>query len=301
MSGRERVLVVGSTGFVGRNVRQVLERDNKVFGAARGLSETATDFPVDLTDSRSIEGVLAKSKPDIIVNCAGIVGRDGDFRLNATFTVNLLKVVVALGLPIRRFVVSGSAAAYGLVAMDDMPVNEMAALQATGEYGLSKIEEEIAARRLAKEHDLSVVIARIFNPIGLGMNEKLLLPQLISQVAAIEAGTEKAIELNRLDTKRDYLHVSDVAEAIRCIALAGTCQNVYNIGSGKSTSNGELLDAILTHSRLKTRPEVREALPNPEPLMAIQADITRIQTDFGWVPTSTMDEAIKEIMHGARQ
>ena len=104
------------------------------------------------------------------------------------------------------------------------------------------------------------------------------------------------LEISRLDSRRDYLDVRDIASAIKVLVENTTSHHVYNIGSGKSTSNGELLDIILKQSGVVVRPPVFEQNTTPEELMAIQADITRINEEFGWSPQYSLEDTIKDII-----
>ena len=70
---------------------------------------------------------------------------------------------------------SGSAGQYGLVDAEHLPVTEDAPLAATSGYGVSKIEEVEFAKDFAAEHDIDVVEARIFNPVGPGMHERFIV------------------------------------------------------------------------------------------------------------------------------
>jgi GDP-L-fucose synthase len=63
-----KTLLLGHTGFVGRNVGEALSQDGiEWHGASRSSG-------VDLRDTRQLEDLLRKAKPDFIVNCAAHVG-----------------------------------------------------------------------------------------------------------------------------------------------------------------------------------------------------------------------------------
>jgi nucleoside-diphosphate-sugar epimerase len=114
-----RILVFGASGFVGRNVVAVLGQDHDVFKA--GQNEP---IKADLTKPSTIEDVLNQTKPEVIINCAGVVDKTGDTELNAVFTKNILDSVIKTGLKPSRIIVCGSAAEYGQVSPDDLPIKE---------------------------------------------------------------------------------------------------------------------------------------------------------------------------------
>jgi GDP-4-dehydro-6-deoxy-D-mannose reductase len=124
-----------------------------------------------------------------------------------------------------------------------------------------------------------------------------LIPKLIAQVAAVKAGTSPAIEVSRLDSRRDYIDVRDVARAFRLIAEGNPSHEVYNVGSGMATSNAELIEMVLAESDLAVQPTIVETAAEPEALVAIQADISRLHHDFDWQPQHQLAETVKEIVH----
>lgn len=289
-----KILVLGANGFLGSAVTRALSANHKVIKATRRTSVADGEVYIDLQDKSTILNVLKSLEPDVIVNCAGVVYSGADVELNQVFTKNLLESVVEDGLKAQRIIISGSAAEYGVV--DKLPVSEDAPKQANAGYGLSKAKEVSFALKFAKEHDLPVVVARIFNPIGLRMHAKFLISGLIRQIKELQAGDRQSLEVSRLDSRRDYIHVDDLAKAIQILVEKDPKHDVYNVGSGISTTNQELLDMVLNNSKLKTMPVIVETAHEPEPQVASQADITRIKQEFGWKPTHSLPETVKEIV-----
>lgn len=286
-----KILVLGADGFIGRNVAQLLVGEHEVIRATR----TAHNYNVDLTNRETIAAVLTKVKPQVIVNCAGVVENGEKAALNIAFTTNLLEQALASNLPFKKIIILGSAAEYGEVDKANIPVKEDAPLNATSDYAVSKMKETAVAISYRENHGLPVVVARVFNPIGVGMNPKFLVPQIVKQIIEIREDKRTSIEVSRLDSKRDYINVKDIGRAIKVIMELDTRHPIYNVGSGKATSNGELIELILNNSKLLNRPKIIETSGQAEPLVAIQADITRLRQEFDWQPIFTLEETIKEI------
>src|SRR5947199_333717 len=78
-------------------------------------------------------------------------------------------------------------------------------------------KETAIALEYRDTHNLPVTVARIFNPIGHGMHPRFLIPQLIQQTHEILINKRAAIEVSRLNAKRDYIDVNDVATAIKTL------------------------------------------------------------------------------------
>jgi nucleoside-diphosphate-sugar epimerase len=268
-----------------------------VFEANRSTDGKDGTYQVDLLQPVTIGNVLDQVKPEVIINCAGVVDTSQSFDNNRIFTTNILDQISAKRMKPRQIVIAGSAAEYGVVRPQDIPVDEDAPLNATSPYGISKVKETMAALTLGRAYQLPVVVARIFNPIGPGMGPRFLIPRILGQIDEIKRGTRDAIELSRLDSERDCLDVRDAAEAVRALIEGEPKANVYCIGSGVATSNGQIVKLLLEGSGMPSETPVRETSAEKEPLAACQANIDRIQAEFGWKPVRSIEETIGEILH----
>jgi nucleoside-diphosphate-sugar epimerase len=293
-----KILVIGSEGFVGRNVVAELSSNHEVYKAARS---TASDDPhsvtVDLSSKESIRTALVSIHPDAVVNCAGIVMNTEEAYKNVEFTTNILDEVVNLGKPYPRVIVTGSASEYGEVEDAEVSVSEDAPLKPAGDYANSKVEEVKVAQSYSEKYGIDVVVARIFNPIGPGMGDKFLLTNLVKQIHALKEGVGHEITLSRLDSKRDYIDIRDVAAAIRLFIESDSKDHhvIQNIGSGKPTTNGHLLDMLLSHVELSEKPTIIETRTDPEPTYAARADLRRIKAEYNWEPRYNLSATIEDI------
>lgn len=294
-----RIALFGASGFIGSAVYDVLRNDHEVFRVGRFEVGKDNEFKANLLDSKAIEIALTEIKPEVVINAAGIVDTAQDTTQNKVFTKNILEALHTSDIKPRLVLVIGSAAVYGKV--DALPVSEDTPLRADSDYGLAKLQEEKIALDLGDKYDQKVVVTRIFNPIGKGMAEKFFVVRVKKQIEEAEAGDRQKIEISRKDSLRDYTAVEDVANAIRLIIEGDPTHKIYNIGSGVATSNEELLKIMAKGSKVDGSIEVIETLPDPEPLVAGQADVTRIKEEFSWQPKKDLADAVKEIMSDAPQ
>ncbi|HUY53043.1 MAG TPA: NAD(P)-dependent oxidoreductase [Candidatus Dormibacteraeota bacterium] len=294
-----KILIIGSNGFMGSNFKKVLSQKYDVYGTDY-TDNDGTSYLIDLTKKETIVEVLRKVRPQVIVNCAGIVENSEKANLNPLFMKNLLDSIVDSGLKLKRIITLGSAAEYGEVENDNLSIGEETPLSAKSIYGISKIKESSVAEEFRNKYNIPIIVARIFNPIGVGMNSRNLIPLILRQIKEIQNGARESIQITRLDSKRDYINVKDVAIAIGCIVGGNPLHSVYNIGSGVSTSNSELLGLMIKDSKLKYEPKIVETLLTKEPSVAARADISRISSEFNWRPLSTLEETVKDIIHASK-
>jgi GDP-4-dehydro-6-deoxy-D-mannose reductase len=292
-----KVLVFGSTGFIGQTVAEHLSKSHEVHTTTRAESISDNQHTVDLLQPEAVRKVIELVQPEIIVNAAGIVDPNADTMQNVSFTQNILNGITQSNIDPSKVIIFGSAGEYGRVQPGEIPVHESVPLRAESGYGYAKKLEEEAALSYGNENDLPVIVARIFNPIGRGMAEKFLVSRLKKQIEEYKEGKRESLELNRKDSKRDYIAVGDIALAIAAIAEGKPTHNVYNIGSGKSMSNGDLLQLMVKSSKIIGDPNILETSEQPEAMVASEADITRISQDFNWAPKHSISATLEEIMN----
>lgn len=291
-----KILIFGSDGFIGRQLAAVLRDSHTVFLTTRSPGSNKSKIHVNLLDGDTIAQAIEATSPDVIVNCAGIVDASQDVTMNTTFTTNILEAAIESKKIFRKIVVLGSAGEYGQMESGDLPVRETHPLNATSAYGLSKIKETEVALRYRTEYSLPIVVARIFNPIGAGMNPKFLIIRILQQIEDINRGLSRNIQISRLDATRDYISIRDVVGALRLLIENECKHDIYNIGSGVETSNQELIDLLVKHSKMIGRPQIVELSGEKEPGVASQADISRLREEFGWSPKQSLESSVKEII-----
>ncbi|MGP3638463.1 NAD-dependent epimerase/dehydratase family protein, partial [Streptomyces sp. 24-1644] len=160
-----RILVLGSTGYLGAHVAERLGalRGARVLAGGRS---PAAGVPVDLaTDSADrLAKTLASVAPDAVVNCAGATGGDPVTLAEANARgPAVLCTAMALACPSARLVHLGSAAEYG-PGTGRVPTAESAATRPLSAYGATKLAGTVTVTASA----LDALVLRVGNPVGPG-------------------------------------------------------------------------------------------------------------------------------------
>ncbi len=69
---KKKLLITGSTGLLGSNLRKILQYKFQISGVARTYISPYVDLQVDITNFRDLKSVMSKLKPDVVVHCAAI-------------------------------------------------------------------------------------------------------------------------------------------------------------------------------------------------------------------------------------
>jgi nucleoside-diphosphate-sugar epimerase len=213
--------------------------DDMVFTVSpRSGAGSSRSRVLDVTDSDAVDHAVASLRPDAIVHLAAIVGSRCDVDVALTEKVNVTSVELICDAAQRhgvgRIVLASTAAVYG--TNYSRPISEGAQLSGDSNYALSKIRAERALDAV----DISTVALRIFNVFGANLAGSLV-------TRLIHSTDDDPVGLFDLDGfSRDYVHVADVADAIRLAVSAplDAQHMALNIGSGKAVSNRELIDSL---------------------------------------------------------
>ena len=302
-----RVIVTGASGFLGRHVLSALsahEPEARLIGITRErrleASGVSLALTADLADETEARAALANLGCDVCVHAAGAVPPQpvgAMFRANVAATANLLG-----NLRTRRFILISSAAVYGPAGSPGL-VTEQAPTAPVSPYGQSCLARESVARRFCEARGIDLLILRLFNLIGPGQSEHMMVPAFARQIALIETGRqEPCLRTGRLDTWRDYVDVRDAASAVAKATIADDgLPSIVNIGSGALWSGRQVLDALLS---LTGGPIDVVSTSAPERV----SDVPRLgngsrlaDTALGWTPTRELSASLADVLADWRQ
>lgn len=246
-----RVLVFAGSSFVGQHLcRLFRENSVEVIATARRpeSSELGEELlACDLTSVENVRNVIEQTKPDWIVQCGAATAsaspRD-HYAVHVTGTLNVLEAAHEV-VPDASIVLFGSAAEYGPVPPEDLPVPETYPCRPTSFFGTSKLAQTQLAQAAAAANGQRITIVRPFNIIGPGLPDHYfaaaLTKRLLKQKADLEAGrtTDRTFEVHNPDATRDFIDVRDVASAVHFLLAEhspdpGRCA-LFNIATGVET------------------------------------------------------------------
>ena len=144
-------------------------------------------------------------------------------------------------------------------------------------YNISKLMGESICLSISNE---KVRVARISNVIGNDFNSDNFLFSLIR--GAVDK-QEIKLEVSA-EASKDYICIDDVINLIQLIALKGKSR-IYNISSGQSLSNGQLLEEIKKNTNCKI-----EFLNSLDSLLFPIIQNEKIKNEFSYVPKNILTE-----------
>jgi len=143
-----------------------------------------------------------------------------------------------------RLVIAGSAAEYGSAIRDGEPVRETAVCAPQSAYGSSKQAQTRAALDYADAGGTSVLVARIFNPLGANMPTHLAIGDFANQIASMPRDHGKLL-VGNIDVRRDMIDVEHVATLLCQLAENPSARGVVNVCSGQAPLLRDLVEMLI--------------------------------------------------------
>jgi GDP-4-dehydro-6-deoxy-D-mannose reductase len=308
------VFVTGGGGFAGRHLIRALRRRGGVRVAATLAGEVPQELrrgeladvewlSMDLSASDSVDAVLDQVRPALVYHLAGqaSVGLSLEdpiltWDVNATGTLRLMERIGQRSPGTRRVLFVSSAEVYGAVPPAEQPIPESRAVCPLTPYGSSKAAAEIVLRQAGEMRGIEVVVARSFNHIGPGQDERFVLPSVAGQLAALRRqGSGGVLRLGNLDVVRDFLDVRDVVEAYLTLMERGQAGETYNVCSGAGSTLRQVVEAMVAISGAEARIDVDSARVRAFDIPALVGDPTRVR-NVGWAPGIDLERTLADLL-----
>ncbi len=299
-----RILVTGGAGYIGSIVtetliaegEEVIVFDNLSQGHRAAVHPQAQFVKGDLQDVATLDALFDEFRPEAVMHFASntLVGESmanpflyiGD---NVTNGLNLIRSAVEHG--VRRFILSSTANLFD--APERIPIDEKERVVPGSPYGESKFILERILHWMDRIYAFRYAALRYFNAAGATEErgedhrpETHLIP-LVLQVA-LGQREKIAIFGDDYPTRdgtpvRDYIHVSDLAQAhILALRALDGGSRTYNLGNGQGFTVKEVIETARQITGHPIPAEITARRPG-DPAVLIAGSET-IRRDLGWEP-----------------
>ena len=269
-----KAAVTGASGFIGRalTARLVLE-------GWEVCSVTRAEIDAFLHE-------LPEMGLDVVFHLAGITqSREAAllYQTNTVLAARLLDAAAVMAQP-PRIVLAGSAAEYGPVPQQAVPVAEDHPCHPVTDYAVSKYAQSLMAVSRAAA-GANLVVARIWNPVGPGMPLHLALASFAAQIAAmpIRGGV---LHVGNLEVERDFIDVAELARILMELGRHKAARGqIANVCSGQVWKLRDLVDVMIGLSGRVITVKVDQSRLRPGETIRLFGATARLR-ELGIVPVA---------------
>lgn len=293
-----KILVFGSNGLVGSSLVRQLKKnsENEIFASNRKDTDL---FHIDQTKK-----VIKMFKPEIVVNCAAMVGgivANNSYR--SQFLINNLKINInifesLIDLPETNIINLGSSCIYPLNAPN--PIKESYLMEGKLEptnspYAMAKLTAIELGDSLEKQYGhkvLDLMPTNLYGPNdNFSKDGSHVIPGLISRMHESKIKNKNQFHVWGTGTPlREFLFVEDLADAIIFLMKNKITSGIYNVGSSEETSISALTNLIKKHIDYEGEILFDHSKPDGNPRKLL--DSSKLFS-LGWKPKYSLDKGIE--------
>lgn len=312
-----RALITGITGFAGSYLAEYLlaQKDSEVWGIDRARTDNIKHIEdrlhvieCDLRDASSVGKAIREIRPDKIFHLAAQSFVPGSWKAPAeTITTNIIgqlnifEAVKAAGInPCIQ--IACSSEEYGAVRPGETPIKETNPLRPLSPYGVSKVGQDVLGYQYAISYKMNIILTRAFNHTGPRRGEAFVESNFAQQIARIEKGRQKpVIYVGNLEARRDYTDVRDMVRAYWLATEKCTAGEEYNICSGRDWAIRQVLDILLSYSKIKVDIQPDPSRMRPADVPVLLGDNAKFRGQTGWKPEIPFEKTLLDVLNYWRE
>ena len=300
MKSNSRIYVAGHRGLVGSAIIRLLKQ--------RGFENliTRTHAELELMDAVAVKEFFEQAKPEYVFLAAAKVG---GIHANSIYPAdfmreNLIVQTIVIHESWRQGVVKllflGSSCIYPKLC--PQPIKEeyllSGELEKTNDaYALAKIAGIKTCQSYNQQHGTHFISAMPTNLYGVNDNfhpeNSHVLPALIRRFHEAKLANVESISIWGTGTsRREFLHSSDLADAVLFLMENYDDSEIVNVGCGKDQTIKELAETIQEVVGYTGRLKFDSTRPDGTPQKIL--DISKINS-LGWKPTISLREGLKQV------
>lgn len=291
-----KIIITGGNGFIGSFLGEKLcDSGNKVISLDTSFNpdKKIESFAGNISDSKLLENIIDKGDVVVHLACSSIpaiseANQKKDIEENLLGTINLLEVLREKQVSKLVYLSSGGTV-YGNTLKK--PVRESDETHPKNSHGALKISIEKYIGVYGHLYGLQSVIIRPGNVYGRTFAAN-------KQFGAVDVFLQKALNSEPISIwgdgsiVRDYIHVSDVVDFIIKAISNNSVSGIFNLGTGKGTSQRELVKIIEKILEKKVK-----VIYTPKRSFDVKHNVLDISKaeKTGWKPKFSLEDGIRDL------
>lgn len=273
----------------------------------------------DMTDSSSLVRIVQQVQPDEIYNLAAqshvaVSFEEPEYTANsdALGVLRLLEAIRILGLEKKtRFYQASTSELYGLVR--EVPQRETTPFYPRSPYAVAKLYGYWIVVNYREAYGMYACNGILFNHESPQRGETFVTRKITRALARIKLGLQDCLYLGNLDARRDWGHARDYVE-MQWLMLQQDDPQDFVIATGVQYSVRDFVDAAARELGIAVRWQgqgidekgydahghcivaVDPRYFRPTEVETLLGDPTKAREKLGWVPRTTFEELVAEMV-----
>lgn len=244
---KDKILIIGSAGFIGRNCEIYFKQKGYDVFCADIIIEQKENYTILNAEIPDFSILFSNQKFNICINASGAASVPLSFKFPALdFSLNTSNVFYLLDAirkynPECKFINLSSAAVYG--NPDIIPIKEDSSINPLSPYGFHKYYSENICKEFYCSYNINTLSLRIFSVYGEGLKKQLFW-DLYRKIC--DSNDNNIVLFGTGKESRDFIYIVDLLNVIELvISKAEFNGNVINVASGIETTIKEAVETFV--------------------------------------------------------
>jgi UDP-glucose 4-epimerase len=301
-----KILITGGAGFIGYYITEQLVKEGwfvRIFDNLYRGDKSKFEKFIENGQVEFIEGDirylsrLLESCQDIdyiFHEAADCINKSlqnplESLNTNVIGTANVFEAAKLKG--IKKIIFASSASVYG--NPDTLPMTEESNIKPITPYCIGKYTTEKIAEYYSRFHNINFVGFRYFNVYGPRQNVDAYYTNVVILFLKRIMNNESPLINGDGKQSMDFIHVRDIAKA-NILALDSNINNeIFNLGTNKSTTVAQLADILIETSG---KDNIKPIFTGKKSIVdERRADYSKAKSLLGWQPSITVEEGMNEL------
>lgn len=249
----------------------------------------------DMTDSSSIQRLVAKYKPSEVYNLAAQSHVGTSFRspvsttqINLMGTLNFLEAIRNIS-PNTRFYQASTSEMFG--DNTKCPQNENTVFSPVSPYACAKLAAHHMVDTYRKSFDLFACSGILFNHESPRRGENFVTRKITKAAARIKLGLQDELRLGNLEAQRDWGYAGDYVQAMHLMLQHGMPDD-YVVATGVTNSVQDFLNYVFDYAEIDVKKHViiDPKFYRPCEVPRLWGDPSKAKRVLGWEPKISFRE-----------